>query len=87
MVSTTLQPLYTLGGPGIPFTGGWVGLGVGLDSTPPPRLDPRTVQPVASLYNDYAVPVAILYNAQCKYDFIRTLQWKAVALYDLPYGL
>ena len=86
MVSTTLQPLYPRGAPSIPFRGVWVGLGVGLDSTPPPRFDPRTVQP-KQVFIDYAVPATILYNAQCKYDFIRTLQWKVVPLYDLPYGL
>ena len=41
--------------------GGWVGPKVGLDmcgkSPPPPTgFDPRTVQPVASRYPDYAVP-------------------------------
>ena len=39
-------------------TGGWVGHRAGLDrcgkSRPPPGFDPRTVQPVASRYTDYA---------------------------------
>ena len=39
-------------------TGGWVGPTAGLDrcgkSRPPPGFDPRTVQPVASRYTDYA---------------------------------
>jgi hypothetical protein len=38
----------------------WVGLGASLDgcgkSRPPPEFDPRTVQPVASRYNDCAIP-------------------------------
>ena len=39
-------------------TGGWVAPRTGLDicgkSRPPPGFDPRTVQPVASSYSDYA---------------------------------
>ena len=49
--------------PGIPCTGGWVGLRAGLDgcgkSRPPPGFDPRTVQPVASRYTDYAIPASV----------------------------
>ena len=44
--------------PGTHCTGGWVGPRAGLDrcgkSRPPPGFDPRTVQPVASRYTDYA---------------------------------
>ena len=39
------------------FTGGWVGPRAGLDGrkiSPPPGFDPRTAQPVASRYTDYA---------------------------------
>ena len=43
---------------GTHYTGGWVGPRACLDrygkSRPPPRFDPRTVQPVASRYIDYA---------------------------------
>ena len=46
--------------PGTHCIGGWVGPRAGLDrcgkSRPPPGLDPRTVQPVASRYTDYATP-------------------------------
>ena len=45
---------------GTPCTGGWVGRKAGLGgcgiSHPPPGFDPRTVQPVASRYTDYALP-------------------------------
>jgi hypothetical protein len=45
--------------PGTHCTGGWVGHRAGLDrcekSRPPPGFDPRTVQPVASRYTDYAI--------------------------------
>ena len=41
-------------------TGDWVGHRGGMDgcgkSRPPPGLDPRTVQPVASRYTDCAIP-------------------------------
>ena len=50
--------IYPRERPGTHCTGGWVGLRAGLDrcgkSRPPPGFDPRTVQPVASLYTDYA---------------------------------
>ena len=46
-------------------TGGWVGTRAGLDrcgkSRPPPGFDPRTVQPVASLYTDYATRPTLQY--------------------------
>jgi len=42
--------------PGTHCIGGWVGSRAGMDwcgkSRPPPGFDPRTVQPVASLYRD-----------------------------------
>ena len=41
--------------------GGWVGHKTCLDgcgkSRPPPGFNPRTVQPVASYYTDWAVPI------------------------------
>jgi hypothetical protein len=50
--------LYPRERPCIHCTGGWVGPRVGLDSCgkfhPPLGFDPRTVQPVTSLYTDYA---------------------------------
>jgi len=50
--------LYPRERPGTHCTGGWVGPWAGLDrcgkSRPPPGFDPRTVQPVASRYTDYA---------------------------------
>jgi hypothetical protein len=55
--------------PGTHCTGGWVDPRAGLDrcrkSRPPPGFDPRTVQPVASRYTDWATrpfsKVCILY--------------------------
>ena len=44
------------------ITGGWVGLGAGMDGTKislPKNFDPRTVQPIASRYTDYAIPTHI----------------------------
>ena len=45
--------------PGTHCTGGWVGRRAGLDrcgkSRPPPGFDPRTFQPVAIFYTDYAI--------------------------------
>ena len=41
-----------------PSIGGWVGPRASLDRwkiLPPPGFDPRTVQPVASRYKDYAI--------------------------------
>ena len=46
--------------PGTHFTGGWVGPRAVLDacgkSRPPPGFNPRTVQPVASRYTNWAIP-------------------------------
>ena len=46
--------------PGTHCIRGWVGPRVGLDgweeSRPPPGFDPRTVQPVASSYTNWAIP-------------------------------
>ena len=50
--------LYPRERPGTHCTGGWVGPRAGLDSCgksrPPLGFDPRTVQPIASRYTDYA---------------------------------
>jgi hypothetical protein len=46
---------------------GWAGPRAGLDGrkkiSPPPEFDPRTVQPVASRYADYAMPAHTLHNS------------------------
>ena len=51
--------LYPRERPGTHCIGGWVGPRAGLDecgnSHPPPGFDPRTVQPVASCYTNYAI--------------------------------
>jgi hypothetical protein len=50
--------------------GGWVSLRAGLErcgkSRPPPGLDARTVQPVASSNTDYAIPEHILTETHAK---------------------
>jgi len=48
--------LYPRETPDTHCTGGWVGPRAGLDKkiSSPPGFDPRTVQPVASRYTDYA---------------------------------
>ena len=59
VVSTTPLPLYPRERPGTHCTGCWVGPRAGLDgcvkSRPPLGFDPRTVQPVASRYTDWAI--------------------------------
>jgi hypothetical protein len=58
--NTTPRPLYPRETPGTHCIGGWVGPRAGLNRvrkiSPPPGLDPRTVQPVASRYTDWAIP-------------------------------
>ena len=65
VVSTTPRPLCPRERPGTHCTGVWVGLGAGLDrcgkSRPPPGFDPRTFQPVASRYTDYATSAPLNY--------------------------
>jgi hypothetical protein len=60
VVDATLRPLYPRERCGTHCTWGWVGPRTGLDacgkSRPRPGFDPRTVQPVASRYTDWAIP-------------------------------
>jgi hypothetical protein len=60
IVNITTRTLYSQEWPGTHYTVGWVGLRAGLDGAenlaPPQEFDPRTVQPVASCYTDYAIP-------------------------------
>ena len=60
VVNATPRPLYPRKRPGTHCIGGWVGLRASLDrcgkSRLPLRFDPRTVQPVASRYIDWAIP-------------------------------
>jgi hypothetical protein len=75
VVSTTLRPLYPREGPGIPFTGTWVGLGAGLDKTLGPGFDSRTVQHVASHYAEYAIPATMLCSIRSKCWFFSFPAW------------
>jgi hypothetical protein len=64
VVNATTRPLYPWEGPGTHCMGGLMGLTAGLDwkISHPPGFDPRTVQPVASRYTDWAIPA---YNYCC----------------------
>jgi hypothetical protein len=59
VVNATPRSLYPQERPGTHCIAGWVGPSAGLDrcgkSRPPPGLDHRTVQLVASRYTDYAI--------------------------------
>ena len=70
VVNATPRPLYPRERPATHCTGGWVGPRAVLDgwgkSRPPPGFDPRTVQPVASRYTDWATRPTI-------YSIFRTL--------------
>ena len=44
--------------------------------SPPPGFDPRTVQPVASRYTDYAIPAATWHNIPENMDLIFTFVTK-----------
>jgi hypothetical protein len=60
VVNTTTQPLYPQERPGTHCIGGWMSPRVSLDRCgkyrSPPGFVPRTGQPVASSYADYAIP-------------------------------
>jgi hypothetical protein len=43
---------------------------------PPPGFDPRTLQPVASRYSDYAVPVQLSFLYQVKVSFLLVIYFK-----------
>ena len=71
-VNARPRPFYPLGRNGTHCTGGWVGLRVGLDSCgksrPPPGIDPRIVQSVASHYIDWAISAHIIQPNTNKYS-------------------
>ena len=78
VVSNTPRPIYPRERPGTHCTGGWVRPRAGLDGmqkiSSSPGFDPRTVQPVASRYIDWAIPV---HNFNGKsHQFINT--WKVI---------
>jgi len=53
VVNAKPRPLYSQERPGTHYIGGWVDPRVGLDGC---GKSPRTIQPVASRYTDYAMP-------------------------------
>jgi hypothetical protein len=63
VVKATTRPIYPRERPGTNCIGGWVGPRAGLDNAenlvPPPELDPRTVQTVASRHTDWDIPAHI----------------------------
>ena len=63
VVNAKPRLLYTRKRPGTHCIGGWVGPRAGLDGCgkyrPLPGHDPRTVQPIARLYTDWAIPTHI----------------------------
>ena len=60
VVNTTSRPFYPRERPGTHCIGSWVGPRAGPDGCGKSRLrpgfDPRTIQPVASRYTDWAIP-------------------------------
>ena len=75
-ISVTDRPLFTPGkDPGTHCTGGWLGPRAGLDrsgkSRPPLGFNPRTVQPVASRYTDWATRPTYYISACCNYVYIK----------------
>ena len=57
-----IRPLDTGETTGANFTGGWVAsrpVWAALKISPPPVFEARTIQAVASLYTDYAIPAAM----------------------------
>jgi hypothetical protein len=57
VVNATPRPLYPRERPSSHCTGPQARFLQGRKTSPPPGFDPRTVQPVASRYTDYAIPV------------------------------
>ena len=79
VISNTPQPLYPPERPCTHFTGGWVDPRAGLEgcgkSCPPPGFDPRTVQPVASRYTDWAIAAHYLLIGEQVFFCSRLQQW------------
>jgi hypothetical protein len=72
-------PVLPLERPGTHCIGGWIAPRAVLDgcgkSRPQPRLDPRTVRPVASHCTYCVIPafLYILYSGECSLAFVETL--------------
>ena len=71
VVNAKPQPLYPRERPGTHCIGGWLGGPQGRSGRvrkilPTPGFDPRTVQPVASRYTDWAIPAHA-----CSFDEIK----------------
>jgi len=60
VVNATPRPFWRRERPGTHCVGGWVGPRADAEILPSSGLDPRTVQPVASRYSDYAILAHII---------------------------
>ena len=70
VINATPRPFYPRERPGTHCMGGWVGrFGQVRKISPPPRFDPRTVQPVASRYIDWAIPALCIFWKKKFYEF------------------
>jgi hypothetical protein len=90
----TPRLLYGRKRPGTHCIGGWVGHRTGLDecgkSRPPSGFDPQTVQPVASLYTDWAIPAHLQDNVtyvswhlphSCPNAVSTAVLWQCISVY------
>ena len=70
VINATLRPLYAWERAGTHFIGPRAGLDGYGKSRPPPGLDPRTVQPIASRYTDWVIAALTNINILNKFENI-----------------
>jgi len=94
VLNATPRPLYPRERPGTHCIGCWVGPGAGVGgcrkSRLPPGFDPQTVQPVASIYTDWANPAAgLCYTSHCwnvhTYTYSHTCNWNRCIMCHSPF--